>query len=146
MESEKLKIFGLVTNNTNREVVTKRRRKKSQYKKISNKVRQALIEMVDFYLIKVYLKDYLLKDAANILGVNYSTAKTILRIFRLEKRIEKKNSEEENDARIIVENIKPHSRMSPSSQQESPISSTRNLTAANCTFVPSNPPQNSKFI
>ena len=49
MEPEKLKIFGLVTNKTNKEVVTKRRRKKSQYRKISNKVRQSLIEMVDFY-------------------------------------------------------------------------------------------------
>jgi hypothetical protein len=43
------------------------------------------------------LKDYLLKDAASILGINYSTAKTILRIFRLEKRIEKKNSDEVKD-------------------------------------------------
>jgi len=36
------------------------------------------------------LKDFLLKDAASLLNVNYSTAKTILRIFRLEKRISKK--------------------------------------------------------
>ncbi len=43
------------------------------------------------------MKDYLLKDAASILGINYSTAKTILRIFRLEKRIEKKNSDEGKD-------------------------------------------------
>jgi hypothetical protein len=40
------------------------------------------------------MNEYLLKDAAKILKINYSTAKTIIRIFRLEKRIEKmKNSE-----------------------------------------------------
>jgi hypothetical protein len=38
----------------------------------------------------VYIKEYLLKDAAKILKINYSTAKTIIRIFRLEKRIVKK--------------------------------------------------------
>jgi hypothetical protein len=47
----------------------------------------------------VYLKDYLLKDAANILGINYSTAKTILRIFRLEKRIDKKKAGMEMEGR-----------------------------------------------
>jgi hypothetical protein len=34
----------------------------------------------------------MLKDAAKELGVNYSTAKTIIRIFRLENRIHKKYS------------------------------------------------------
>ena len=33
-----------------------------------------------------------LKEAANYLGINYSTAKTILRVFRIEKRILKKTS------------------------------------------------------
>ena len=41
---------------------------------------------------KVYLRDYMLKDAAKLLNINYSTAKTILRVFRKEKRIDKKNS------------------------------------------------------
>jgi hypothetical protein len=48
------------------------------------------------------LKDYLLKDAAKILGINYSTAKTILRIFRIEKRIEKKNADEERQLKEII--------------------------------------------
>lgn len=42
------------------------------------------------------MKDFLLKDAAKILNINYSTAKTILRIFRLEKRISKKNTPDLN--------------------------------------------------
>jgi hypothetical protein len=46
MEQEKTKIFALVTNKDNNENSTKRKRKKSHYKKISNKVRQNLIEMV----------------------------------------------------------------------------------------------------
>jgi hypothetical protein len=40
----------------------------------------------------VYIDNYLLKDAADILKINYSTAKTILRIFRREKRLKKKNT------------------------------------------------------
>lgn len=74
---------------------TKRYRKKSHYRKINNETRQKLIELVKKFLInyfQVYLKDFLLKDAAKLLNINYSTAKTIVRIFRYEKRISKKNS------------------------------------------------------
>jgi hypothetical protein len=46
MEQEKTKIFALVTYKDNNENSMKRKRKKSHYKKISNKVRQNLIEMV----------------------------------------------------------------------------------------------------
>lgn len=42
-----------------------------------------------------------MKDSAKILNINYSTAKTILRIFRLEKRISKKNSPDINCLRDI---------------------------------------------
>jgi hypothetical protein len=52
------------------------------------------------------LKNYLLKDAANLLNINYSTAKTILRIFRIEKRIEKKNAEEERRLKDIIYRFK----------------------------------------
>jgi len=38
----------------------------------------------------------MLKDAAKLLNINYSTAKTILRVFRKEKRIEKKYSNKED--------------------------------------------------
>jgi len=54
----------------------------------------------------VYLKDYLLKDAAKMLGINYSTAKTILRIFRLEKRVEKKNAEQERQLKSFLKSYK----------------------------------------
>lgn len=78
----------------------KRTRKKSSYRKINNENRQKLIEMV-------YLKDFLLKDAAKMLNINYSTAKTILRIFRMEKRISKKNSPDLNCLnQIRKENLK----------------------------------------
>ena len=42
-----------------------------------------------------------MKDSEKILNINYSTAKTILRIFRLEKRISKKNSPDINCLRDI---------------------------------------------
>lgn len=48
------------------------------------------------------MKDYLLKDAAKCLNINYSTAKTILRIFRIEKRIEKKNTDEERELKDLL--------------------------------------------
>jgi len=51
------------------------------------------------------MNDFLLKDAAKILNINYSTAKTILRIFRIEKRIEKKNAEEEKQLKNLVTKI-----------------------------------------
>jgi hypothetical protein len=51
------------------------------------------------------MNDFLLKDAAKILNINYSTAKTILRIFRIEKRIEKKNAEEEKQLKNLVSKI-----------------------------------------
>jgi len=63
---------------------TRKKRQKSSYNKISNSTRQRLIEMV-------YVNDYQLKEASMLLGINYSSAKTILRIFRLEKRHMKKN-------------------------------------------------------
>lgn len=73
--------------------------KTSNYKKINNVTRQKLIEMV-------YLQDYLLKDAAKQLKMNYSTAKTILRIFRTEKRIEKKNALDEKELKTIINKYK----------------------------------------
>lgn len=48
----------------------------------------------------------MLKDAAKILNINYSTAKTILRIFRIEKRIEKKNADEERELKQVIYKFK----------------------------------------
>jgi hypothetical protein len=47
-----------------------------------------------------------LKDAARELAINYSTAKTILRIFRIEKRIEKKNADEERVLKKLIQDFK----------------------------------------
>lgn len=47
-----------------------------------------------------------MKDAAKLLGINYSTAKTILRIFRIEKRIEKKNADEERELKQLIYQFK----------------------------------------
>jgi transposase-like protein len=87
------------------QIIGKRKRKKSNYRKINNETRQKLIEMV-------YLQDYLLKDASRILGVNYSTAKTILRIFRIEKRVEKKKADEERELKNVIFNFKQERRES----------------------------------
>jgi hypothetical protein len=61
------------------------KKKENIYKKVDNKKRLLLLK-----LVKDEKKS--LKEAANYLGINYSTAKTILRVFRIEKRILKKTS------------------------------------------------------
>ncbi len=53
------------------------------YNKVGNEKRLALLDMVK-------LQGKSLKDSANKLGINYSTAKTILRVYRIENRILKK--------------------------------------------------------
>jgi hypothetical protein len=70
-------------NSTQNNLKLSTKKEVSHYKRISDSLRQELIEMV-------FLKDYLLKDAAEFLSINYSTAKTILRIFRTERRLKKK--------------------------------------------------------
>jgi len=64
---------------------SKRSRKRTSYEKVCNLKREKLIEIV-------FIKDGNLKKAAKELGIKYSTAKTILRIFKIERRIEKKNA------------------------------------------------------
>jgi len=85
---------------------SKRRRKKTSYKKINNETRQKLIDMVFVVNQQVSSSNYLLKDAAKILDINYSTAKTIVRIFRLENRKEKKNAEEERLMKSLLHKIR----------------------------------------
>jgi hypothetical protein len=53
------------------------------YNKVGNEKRLALLDMVK-------LQGKSLKESANKLGINYSTAKTILRVYRIENRILKK--------------------------------------------------------
>lgn len=68
---------------------------KKKYKKINNSTRRKLIELI-------INKNVQLKEASKLLCINYSTAKTILRIYRLEKRIEKKSVTEENKLRELI--------------------------------------------
>jgi hypothetical protein len=86
------------------------------------------------------LKDYLLKDAASILGINYSTAKTILRIFRLEKRIEKKNSDEDKDnqaPKISDEHSQHFGKSVPNETEDTQLQQTE---------LPSSDPTKSKIM
>jgi hypothetical protein len=55
------------------------------YSKVDNQKRMMLLKMVRE-------EGTSLKNAASLLKINYSTAKTILRVFRLENRILKKSS------------------------------------------------------
>lgn len=83
MESNIPKVDNTIKS-TNELIQKKRTRKKTIYRKINDDVRKKLIDLV-------LLKNYYLKDAASLLDINFSTAKTILRVFRIEKRIRKKN-------------------------------------------------------
>jgi hypothetical protein len=66
--------------------------KKGTYKKISNEQRVDLFRMVRLFLKnQVYKKNIPVTKVAQMLKINYSTAKTILRIYRLEKRLLRKN-------------------------------------------------------
>ena len=79
--------------------VKRKRKSLINYNKIKNNNRRKLIEMVTFQEIP-------LRKASEILGINYSTAKTIVRIFTLENRTDKKNSIDENEIRKTFSNLK----------------------------------------
>ena len=62
------------------------------YDQISDYKRLKLIKMVKFNLKQVVKQKISLNKAAKILNINYSSAKTIHRVFNKEKRIFKKCS------------------------------------------------------
>jgi hypothetical protein len=67
--------------------------------KITNEQRRALIEMV-------YIKNYSLTEASELLKINYSTSKGILRVFRNEKRVNKKKLYlEDNLEKLLRKNL-----------------------------------------
>ena len=70
---------------TKPQMIKYKKKKESIYCKVENVKRIALLKMVKE-------EGKTLKEASNILGINYSTAKTILRVYRIEKRILKKTS------------------------------------------------------
>ena len=59
------------------------------------------------------MQDVPMTQAASLLNINYSTAKTILRIFRKEKRIEKKNAQQERELKKFIVNMKDKSNENP---------------------------------
>ncbi len=71
-----------------------------------------------------------MKNAAHILKINYSTAKTILRVFRLENRILRKSSYKKGRSRINSETTKSQSEEPPISQNSASelIEEVRNIT------------------
>jgi hypothetical protein len=76
------------------------------YQRISNHSRRRLIEMV--------YKEYKgIHEAANLLEMNYSTAKTIMRTFRREKRAMKKNAKQKKEDNGILITKDPIQKMSP---------------------------------
>jgi hypothetical protein len=64
------------------------------------------------------VKDIPSKEASKELGINYSTAKTILRVFRLEKRHIKKNKKGEFEIEGLVKY-----KSSPGSEKEESVKS-----------------------
>jgi hypothetical protein len=66
----------------------------SIYSKVGNEKRLALLNMV-----KTQGKS--LKDAASLLNINYSTAKTILRVYRVENRILKKTPHQKRNKKVF---------------------------------------------
>lgn len=65
------------------------------YKKVDNTKRMTLLK-----LVRDHGKS--LKEAARILEINYSTAKTILRVFRLENRILKKSAHQKRERKLSI--------------------------------------------
>jgi len=104
--------------------------RKKKYKIITNKMREELIDAIENQNEKI-------KDAAKRLHMNYSSAKSILQVYKKEGRLNKKgfrrksnpkqgfseDEEEEDDDEVIekVEFIK---------QESSPLASSRGITAS----------------
>ena len=94
------------------------------YSKVGNEKRLALLDMVK-------LQGKSLKEAANHLNINYSTAKTILRVYRIENRILKKTPYQKKSKKNIFTSVNVERReetssnnsVSSSEEENSPCSS-----------------------
>jgi transposase len=75
-----------------------KKRRICPYQKVENEKRIRLCEMV-------LVNGYLLKNAAQELSINYSTAKTILRNFKMEKRAIKKTPNLSESTNIIKDEL-----------------------------------------
>jgi hypothetical protein len=103
----------------------------SIYNKVDNEKRMVLLSMV---------KDEgkSLKEASNLLNINYSTAKTILRVYRIEKRILKKSPQVQMDTKERRKRCFSMSELSLSQ-------GSNNLSQENITQTQNNPLQNGEF-
>lgn len=98
-----------------KQIKIKRSRKKATYRRITNEEREELIYLV--------LKEGVrMREAAARLGLNYSSAKTILRIYRIENRTSKKNAEEERLLKKILLNKNPDDNIQVSESTSLPKS------------------------
>ena len=60
----------------------RKRKQRRPYSQVDSDVRRKLLHLVDS-------KGYIIKDAAMTLNINYSTAKTILQLYKKTGRIDK---------------------------------------------------------
>jgi len=63
-------------------VTIRKRKQRRPYSQVDSDVRRKLLHLVDS-------KGYIIKDAAMTLNINYSTAKTILQLYKKTGRIDK---------------------------------------------------------
>lgn len=102
------------------------------YNKVDNSTRLKLVKLVENKKTK-------LKDASNILGINYSTVKTIMRLYRTENRIyrKKKGGNLRKKNQTNKKSPKPRKIKISSIKNEEDTFSTTHLevistTSANC--------------
>lgn len=69
------------------------------YQRVNNEKRVMLLKLVRKYINQVKEDGHPLKEAAKLLDINYSTAKTILRVYRNENRILKKSASDSKQKR-----------------------------------------------
>jgi hypothetical protein len=75
------------------------KRKRTCYSRISNEKRQTLFNLVIDNKIK-------LCQAAKSIDIKYSTAKTLMRLYRKKNKVFIKNYEEERKLKLLLENLK----------------------------------------
>ena len=73
-------------------------RKRSRYSRVSNDKKHLLVDLV-------INKQFKLCKATQLLGIKYSTAKTVMRLFRRENKIFRKDIEEERSLKMILQNL-----------------------------------------
>lgn len=105
------------------------KQKDNIYSKVDNEKRIQLLHLVKE-------KGKSLKEASQFLDINYSTAKTILRIYRIEKRILKKSS-------IVLSNQTeseglPDNELFPISSQSSSIETNYSISPMKPKAIPLN--------